>query len=38
MIDSADTLFYCDPLYPHGARGGSKAYAHEMTDTEHRVC
>jgi DNA adenine methylase len=34
--DSAETLFYCDPPYPHGARGDSKAYAHEMTDTEHR--
>ncbi len=24
--DSADTLFYCDPPYSHGARGDSKAY------------
>ena len=24
--DSADTLFYCDPPYPHGSRGDSKAY------------
>jgi DNA adenine methylase len=34
--DSAETLFYCDPPYPHGSRNDSKAYAHEMTDTEHR--
>lgn len=35
--DSAETLFYCDPPYPHGARGDSKAYAHEMTDDDHRA-
>jgi DNA adenine methylase len=34
--DSPDTLFYCDPPYPHGSRGDSKAYAHEMTDDQHR--
>lgn len=34
--DSADTLFYCDPPYPHGSRGDSNAYAYEMTDDEHR--
>ena len=34
--DSDETLFYCDPPYPHGARGDSKAYAHEMTDDDHR--
>lgn len=33
---SEDTLFYCDPPYPHDARGDSKAYAYEMTDAEHR--
>ena len=35
--DSTETLFYCDPPYPHGARGDSKAYAHEMTDDDHRA-
>ncbi len=34
--DSEETLFYCDPPYPHGARGDSNAYAHEMTDNDHR--
>lgn len=33
--DSPDTLFYCDPPYPHDARGDSKAYQFEMTDQEH---
>lgn len=33
--DSPDTLFYCDPPYPHGSRGDSKAYGYEMTDAEH---
>ncbi|MDH6067291.1 DNA adenine methylase [Chrysosporum ovalisporum APH033B] len=34
--DSPETLFYCDPPYPHDSRGDSKAYAYEMTDDEHR--
>jgi DNA adenine methylase len=34
--DSEQTLFYCDPPYPHGSRGDSNAYAHEMTDLQHR--
>jgi DNA adenine methylase len=34
--DSPETLFYCDPPYPHGSRGDSSAYAHEMTDKDHR--
>jgi DNA adenine methylase len=34
--DSPETLFYCDPPYPHASRGDSKAYAYEMTDDEHR--
>lgn len=34
--DSCETLFYCDPPYPHGARGDSHAYANEMTDEQHR--
>lgn len=33
--DSPKTLFYCDPPYPHEARGDSKAYGYEMTDHEH---
>ena len=34
--DSPETLFYCDPPYPHDSCGDSKAYAYEMTDDEHR--
>ena len=34
--DSQDTLFYCDPPYPHETRGDCKAYGHEMTDDAHR--
>ena len=34
--DTEDTLFYCDPPYPHESRGDSKAYAYEMTDAQHR--
>lgn len=33
--DSKDTLFYCDPPYPHESRGDSKAYRYEMSDEEH---
>ncbi len=33
--DSPETLFYCDPPYPHESRGDSKAYGYEMTDGEH---
>lgn len=33
--DSPETLFYCDPPYPHDSRGDSKAYQYEMTDLEH---
>jgi len=33
--DSEETLFYCDPPYPHGSRGDSSAYAYEMTNEEH---
>ncbi|MHB8519764.1 MAG: DNA adenine methylase [Limisphaerales bacterium] len=33
--DSPGTLFYCDPPYPHEARGDRKAYGYEMTDREH---
>jgi DNA adenine methylase len=34
--DSKETLFYCDPPYPHDSRGDSNAYAYEMTDQQHR--
>lgn len=33
--DSSNTLFYCDPPYPHESRGDAKAYSYEMTDDEH---
>lgn len=35
--DSPYTLFYCDPPYPHAARGDSHAYAYEMNDDDHRA-
>lgn len=35
--DSPETLFYCDPPYPHDSRGDKNAYAYEMTDDEHRA-
>jgi DNA adenine methylase len=34
--DSEETLFYCDPPYPHDSRGDANAYANEMTDDQHR--
>jgi DNA adenine methylase len=34
--DSEETLFYCDPPYPHGSRGDTNAYANEMSDEQHR--
>jgi DNA adenine methylase len=34
--DSKDTLFYCDPPYPHECRGDIHAYGFEMSDKEHR--
>jgi len=33
--DSEETLFYCDPPYPHSSRGDSNAYHYEMTDNDH---
>jgi len=35
--DSTETLFYCDPPYPHGSRGDKKAYQFEMTDADHSL-
>lgn len=35
LYDGRDTLFYCDPPYPHQARGDSKAYGFEMDDADH---
>lgn len=35
-FDSPETLFYCDPPYPHDTRGDGNAYAYEMTDEQHR--
>ena len=37
LYDSPATLFYCDPPYPHSARGDSKAYRFEMSDADHRA-
>jgi len=34
--DSEETLFYCDPPYPHNSRKDTNAYASEMTDKQHR--
>jgi DNA adenine methylase len=34
--DSEETLFYCDPPYPHGSRGDNNAYAYEMSDDDHQ--
>ena len=36
LYDSPQTLFYCDPPYPHESRGDSNAYGFEMSDGEHR--
>jgi DNA adenine methylase len=34
--DSEETLFYCDPPYPHDSRSDNNAYAFEMNDDAHR--
>lgn len=34
--DSAETLFYCDPPYPHESRRDTSAYHYEMSDDDHR--
>ncbi len=36
LYDGPETFFYCDPPYPHEARGDAKAYGFEMTEAEHR--
>ena len=33
--DSPDTLFYCDPPYPHESRRSLNTYAYEMSDRNH---
>jgi DNA adenine methylase len=33
--DTPDTLFYCDPPYPHECRGDVAAYGYEMNDLQH---
>jgi len=33
--DTPDTLFYCDPPYPHECRGDTGAYGYEMSDFQH---
>jgi DNA adenine methylase len=34
--DTPETLFYCDPPYLHQTRASTDAYAHEMTEADHR--
>ncbi|ACK69559.1 D12 class N6 adenine-specific DNA methyltransferase [Gloeothece citriformis PCC 7424] len=34
--DSEETLFYCDPPYPHDSRGDKNAYGYEMANEEHQ--
>ena len=34
--DSTETLFYCDPPYPHDSRSDLKAYKYEMTNDAHK--
>lgn len=34
--DSADTLFYCDPPYPHEARNDRHIYRREMSVADHQ--
>ncbi|WP_366525039.1 DNA adenine methylase [Acaryochloris sp. IP29b_bin.137] len=47
IYDAPKTLFYCDPPYPHSARGSKdkrhlqphtprRQYRHELTDEDHR--
>jgi DNA adenine methylase len=34
-LDSAETLFYCDPPYVHETRSTTGEYKHEMTKADH---
>jgi DNA adenine methylase len=36
LYDNGQTLFYCDPPYPHQARRDSKAYEFEMSEDDHQ--
>jgi len=35
LYDDKNTLFYCDPPYPHESRGDKKSYLFEMSDSDH---
>jgi len=35
LYDTSETLFYCDPPYPHESRSDTKAYKYEMTEGQH---
>jgi DNA adenine methylase len=35
LYDGKETLFYCDPPYPHETRGDTKSYRYEMSDANH---
>jgi DNA adenine methylase len=35
LYDGPNTLFYCDPPYPHESRGDSNAYGFEMNERQH---
>lgn len=35
LYDSPNSLFYCDPPYPHESRGDIKAYEFEMQNEDH---
>jgi DNA adenine methylase len=37
LYDEKETLFYCDPPYPHETRGDAKAYGYELSDDDHRA-
>jgi DNA adenine methylase len=36
-FDHRDTLFYCDPPYPHQSRVATSAYRFELNDDDHRA-
>jgi DNA adenine methylase len=35
LYDGEQTLFYCDPPYPHETRGDTKSYKYEMSEQDH---